>query len=388
MLRTSFSFKAMAAGMLASTMLIVSAHAQEVATGSTNVAVIPDADLFIRVDLASMRDTAIYDKFKELREADGKPAVQAEDMKEMAEQLKSITGLTDKDFQKIVVSAVLKDLDLEAGNYKQATDNLNGAMAIQVAKSVTLDQLEEAARKATAEKEDVEVGITRDAYKGRELLVLTSVKDGQEEQPMAVTTSADGKVIILGSMPGIRGAFDRSASGQVVAASDALGLPNDKLPQIAVRFDLTEQMREKMRQQNPQEQPPQGGNPMAGVAAAFRNLEQVKAFVTMADDAKVMLSLGVGSVDSAQQAKGVLDNQVLSMLRMMATTLVGGQPLDVLNTLKTVADPKGSVQLSFALTAADIEKLQKAGMKGPGARGPRGVPGDAPTIQPSPAPNE
>lgn len=388
MFRTSSSFKAMAGGLLASTMLTLSAHAQEVAADDASVAVIPDADLFIRIDLASMRDTAIYDKFKEFGKTDAKPAVQAEDMKEMAEQLKSITGLTDKDFQKIVVSAVLKDIDFEAEDFKNATDNLNGAMAVQVTKSVTLDQLEEAARKAIAEKNDVRVSITRETYKDRELLVLTSVKDGQEEQPMAVTTSAEGKVIILGSVPGINGAVDRLASGQVVAASEALGLPENNMPQIAVRFDLTEQMRAKMRQQDPQEQPPQGGNPMAGVAAAFKDLEQVNAFVTMAEDAKVMLSLGVGSADSAQQAKGVLDNQVLSMVRMMATTMVAGQPLDMLNTLNTVADPQGAVQLRFALTAADIEKLQKAGMKGPGAPGPGGVPGDAPAIQPPPAPKE
>ncbi|MFO7822257.1 MAG: hypothetical protein R6V56_09430 [Lentisphaeria bacterium] len=360
MVQGKVNFLGVAAGLLVSAAVIAATGCgKKKADVDAGIAVIPDADLVVMTDMAAMREAPIYKRleaFGEEQEKLNASNPQADKMKKLGEELKNITGLKDEDFQIFVLSAALEGLDPDAKGYAEIADKLNGVMAVGIAKPVTLDQLEEAAKKATEENEEVEVETSRRDYKGNQILVLTNSKE-DKKAPIAVATAADGKVIVIGSMLGAKGALDRAESGDINAASQALGLGKDQQPQMAVRFDLTEAMQKEMQQQKPQTQP---GNPMAGAAAAFKGLEQVKAYVTMGKNMDVLLAMAVGSEDDAKAAKNVLDNQVIGMIRMGMSMLAGGQPMPLLESLKTATDPTGTVKFSFSFSPSDIGLIQKA----------------------------
>ncbi len=321
------------------------------ATGG-DIAVIPDADVVMCADLQGMRDSAIYTLIKDLADNQPDTGLQFQEMEQVAEQLKDITGLEEDDFLTVTFSAVLKGIDFDADHVDA---RMNAVMAIELAKPLTIDQLEEAINKATETSPDINLAVAREQHAGSDMLAVTVIEEYGEDTTMGVAVTAGGRVVLTGTMLGTKGALDRQAHGVSVSVAEHLELDPKAIPHLALRFDLTDAMQDQMRDKMGD---PDSHDPMANSMKAFEGLERVDLKVDMADDMKVAFSMGLGSEEKATIAKNVLDNTVLGMLRMMVGMVSGGQPLTVLESLDTRLDPNGAITLSFTLTPSDIEILQ------------------------------
>lgn len=371
-------------GLFAVMAVVVVGCGKKAAGGGADIAVIQDADLVVHADLDAMRGAAIYAKLKELADKQNeKSDAQAKKMKDLGEELKKITGLEDEDFQAITVSAVLDGVDMEAKAYADVADTLNGVMAVQLAKAVTLDQIEEAIQAAADDDPDMTVAMSRENYKNDEILVVNAKESADaKESPFAVAMANDNKTIVAGTMIGTKGALDR-AGGKAESAVAALDLDEESPAQFAMRLNLTEEMRNQLKE-NAKQQAGQTGNPQAAMAQSFADLEKVSAAVNMADSMDVSLAMALGSEESATAAKGMIDTNVLGMARMMISMMSGGQPTTLGQSLKTVADPDGSVVLSFTLSSEDLDLIKKMSEQQGAPAG--GMPGGTTPMPPQPMP--
>lgn len=317
-----------------------------------DVAVIQDADMVMRMDWQGMRDSAIYAKMKSMVDEHPDASAQIRDMEQVAEAIKEIVGLEEEDFLMVTFSASLEGVDLEGPNLDET---MNAVMAIELAKPLSLEQIEEALRKVSAESPDANLVLNRQRHAGNDLLAVTMIDEHADETTLGVALTAYGRVVLAGTLTGTRGALDRAASGVIFSVVERLGLDPHALPHVAFRFDLTDAMKTQMRESLADPDP---RDMMAGSMKVFESLERVDLKVDMADAMNLAFSMGLGTEEKAAAAKHVLDNTVLGMVRMMAGMMSGGQPLTVLDSLATRLDPNGMVTLSFTLSAADLEILQ------------------------------
>ncbi len=317
-----------------------------------DIAVIQDADVVMRADLQGMRDSAIYTLIKDLADNQADTGLQIQEMEQVAEQLKDITGLEEDDFLTVTFSAVLEGIDFETDHMDE---RLNAVMAIELAKPITIDQLEEAINKAAEASPDINLAMARERHADSDFLAVTVIEEYGEDTTIGVALTAGGGVVLTGTMPGTKGALDRQARGVSGSAAEHFELDPKALPHLALRFDLTDAMQDWMRDGMGD---PESYDPMVQSMKAFEDLERIDLKVDMADDMNVAFSMGLGSEQKATVAKNVLDNTVIGMLRMMVGMVSGGQPLTVLDSMDTRLEPHGAVTLSFTLTVSDIEILQ------------------------------
>lgn len=375
--------------LLALTTVAVVGCGKEADGVSSNIALIPDAELVVHADLADLRASSMYNTLDKLAEKQqGQQPQQAEKVKKIMEELKDITGLTEEDFQAFTMSMSFKGIDLDAKDFAGAGDKLNAVMAMNVTKDVTLDQLRKAIEAAAEQDGNTSIKINREPYKGVPMLVVEDLNQAKKDQPpLALAMTGKNRVLLAGTVVGTQGALDRAASGSSADAAKMLGLDKQGAPQVGMRFNLNSEMQKRLKEKAAEAQTNEAGGMQVAAAQVMEDLKQVALSLNMAETMNVNLTANLGSEEKARQAKMMLDNSVLSMARMIITAMSGGQPLSLLETLQTAADAAGTVSLSFTLSQADIETLQKVAEQrkaGGGAPGGMMMPGGAPNMPPQP----
>ncbi|MDT8390139.1 MAG: hypothetical protein RRC34_06485 [Lentisphaeria bacterium] len=323
--------------------------------------IMPGADLVLTLDFSKMRQAPIAKKFEEL-EALKKELGQTDNMDKMTsfdDKLTQLTGLKEEDFLTLTAAVEMDAVDLDSGEKPNFVE-MDAVLGVRLAKVLTDDQLEKGLKafaEQMAEEEDLEAVpvVSRTQHNG--VTVFKTQKAGETDALFFAITDS-GKALFMGSEMGITGALSRQGKGEktpttgLFPPSIAAAVKN---ADFALMFQPTAAMRAKMKET--------AANPESGPNAMFEQVfSQMKGLglaITSTDVMNVQLIGDFGDKAVAEQTRGLLDTQVISMVKMFASMAAGGKPVPLLQTLAAGAAENGTATVTLTITGEDIDVFKE-----------------------------
>lgn len=346
----------LAVGLLALPGLLAGCGGKKAAQGSSDAAVIPGANVVMSFDIATARKSAMYGKIKALQDEQGAAvpgALAIKGMDETAQMASEILGLGDEDVVRATFSAKLLGENMAAIE-EDLDENLEFAVGIEVAKPVSLDQVE-AFVKAVVAKQEKPLNITRAKLAGGDALMLD---EGDDDDHICLVLQAGGKLVLGGTKSGVENAIARAAKPAPLAkAVVGSGLPEGRKPMWFMSLVLSDSMKAEL---NEKTAAPADGNPMqANLAKCFQNMSGAALTVDMAETLDLAVYAKLASAENATMLKGLFDNMAMPAVKMGATMLTGGQPLPLLDSMAT-SSTGDTASLKLSVTTADLDTLGAA----------------------------
>jgi hypothetical protein len=323
-------------------------------------AVVPDADLLIRLDVAKMMQSPIIKAL----EAKSKEAASGEE-DEMEKLMATHLGLTTKDFVAFVGSATTASLyALEDGATPDWT-TLPVAATVTIAKPITMAKVKaflDASKEESGEGDYEMVQVA-----GRAALKMFGGEDGQPPLFMALSDSGQAAYMAL-SQAGLHGAIQRATGATPVGLSAPLVQLRKTLPtgtQLAYLYQAPDALRELIKKASADaaaagaaEMDPMAGM-MIGLVKMFENLQSVGLGMAVTDSFKLHLGADLGGAPQAQQASMMLKNMLLPMLQMQLAGMAapGEDPIDA-NSLISVKQAASILMLDLSIDQPMIDNLQ------------------------------
>ena len=281
--------------------------------GPIAAALVPGADMLLRIDFKSVRQSPIYAALKKAQEQNKSNQDNPADLTKAAQELEEKLGLKEEDIESILLSADLDNVKAAGGEKNPLADS-QGLLAIKVSRNVSLSQIESALKTMAKEGDETkEIQISKVKIAGHDAL---SVAPQKENDPPLFISVHDGKTVFLGmNQDSLSGAFSRT-DGQAAAMEPALNQVMNSIPgssQIKLSFVVPPALRQTLQGMAG------GGNqaePGPGaMLAGFTDIRSLSLSMNLSDKVAVNLS---GDLGSAEAAQGL--NMMLSLLKpqMMA----------------------------------------------------------------------
>lgn len=312
-------------------------------------------ELAVKADFRAMRDSSFYRMVEKKIEQNMDPAMRAESEK-MEQKIKELTGLELED----IGSFALAVSNLDAMGDDPAQAKFLGALSL--AKPITLEQIL-AAGQFLAEENNAKFPGAIDGDR-----LVFPAEAGMPALEMTVIPAGRGAVVLLGDASSVAGGLSgagRSAVSDLTRTKD--GLVSSEAGWLAVKLPAS--AREGLREMAAN--PP----PMAPGLAALGALESVSMAVGVAEAMEFALGLSLADDGSAAQVRDVIENQLITMVKMFAPMYFQGGVPPMVNSLAAGLDGRRAT-LSLQLTPQDVEMMQAAAADALGAAlgGAMGIP--------------
>lgn len=353
---------------------------------SSSSVLMSDADLFIKCDMADLRQTSIVQELEMLKEegdgfsGDTIKIGNSDQVAQLGKELQEMTGLEEDDFLSFAVAADLKDIDWEAPEDQR---NINMAGAIELAKPLSLDDLEKALKKtAEMREEDTPApGFSRQTIAGQEVLKVyekesaESTEEGDNQIDRLYFASVEGeKTLLAGTLKGISKALERlsdDAVEDVESGFPAWMVENITDEHLAVLFKLTPEIRSKLSDAieemdaGKEKSQNSGGNTSHKDAflEVLPDMETIKLSMVFSDVIDCRLESGLDNASSASQLQQLLQNPVISMTQVTLMFITEGKNLPFSRSLRAGVEDDVRTSLSFQISMEDVEMLRKASAK-------------------------
>ena len=332
------------------------------AQAGTPAVIMPGADLVLKVDLAKMRHAPIGKRFKEL-EALKKELGQPDNMDKMGEfdkKLTQITGLKEDDFLQLTAAVEMDALDLVNGKEPDLV-NADAVLGVTLAKVLTDDQLE-TGLKAFAQQLAVEKkwktvpSVTKTKQNG--LSVFKAWKP-DENTALYFTVVDNGKALLMGTETGITHAVARQTQNETTQTKGLFTPAIESAVQgadFSLIFRPTDDMRAKMRESA--EKPNIDGN-AAMFGKVFSQMKGLGLAITSTDTMDIALTGDFADKAVAEQTRQLMDSQVISMVKMIASMAAGGKNMPFLQTMKASAAENGTAKMTVSITGKDVDVFKE-----------------------------
>ncbi|MFW5996642.1 MAG: hypothetical protein ACOCQP_01380 [Lentisphaeria bacterium] len=351
---------------------------------SASELLMPEADLFVKCDMADLRESQIVQELEKIKEEEGESLAEgalnfkkSDELEELGKEIQEMTGLKKEDLLGFVIAADFDDIDWDNPEDAQ---NFNGVAAVNLAKPLSLDQLEEALRKtASMRDEDKPMPeFSRSEIGGQEVLVVDNNGDAAEEESgskqdaqLYFTSVANEKTILVGTETGINDAVSRIGqedSGAVEDEFPGWAVKEMEDEHLSVLFKFTPEMRSRLAEQVEENagsgQDGQSESGQKSHKEAFLKvipqLQTVKLGMNFTDVIDGKLQGEMGDADGASQLQQLLQNPVISMTQVTLMFLTGGQNLPFANSLGAGIEDDVRASLSFQVSMKDIDILREA----------------------------
>jgi len=341
---------------MAGAVLLASCGGAPEGAATLEAAIVPGADLVIRVDVQALRSATLCGDAKaEEPAADGETPEKSEDPEFDGEHFLEVTGLTADDLLSVLVTADLDQVEVGSEN---ADANLQKAVAVagaRLGRVLDLDTLEKGLRESA--RGDAPPAITRVDVGGTPALKIDA--PNPEEPDVFVASVADGKTLLAAAnQASLAGALERLSSGRLAAIAPELEVVHASLPagaQARLGFVLPQKIRDGIAKQIDQPSPE---NAMAaGFAAPFKKIKSLSFGVEAAERLTVVLAADLGAEDAAQQAQGLLGGMLAPMARSALANALGKQAAEVEDRLAVTA--RGTaIDVTLRLTAEDVSAIR------------------------------
>lgn len=329
------------------------------------VAVVEGADMLFTLDMAAMRETPIMQAIKARREADGKTAPGKMGEDEWV-RIQEVTGLTEKDFLTVLLSADLDTIDLDNPKPSQEINGAMGSCAIALAKSLPFPKLYEcmgilSSRSKGAKLEEIEIA-------GRP--VARVLPTSPKEPVVHTAVSRGGNTLLI--------AFNAAAMEGMLARDNAneAGTPDPKLTELGTKVENGTQVRllvlasdgmrkriqakiDSFKDPNPQEHQTKAGM-MVTFFSPIRNIKNFVMGAKAGEALDVILSGDLANASEAQQCAHLLQSFIVPMIGKSIESIDPENKLQVDDSL--MADNKEATLLfTLKVTAQDVIHWQQPG---------------------------
>lgn len=333
MIRNMFSLS------LAATLL--TAVPQLHADPALRAGVVEGADMVVAARLSAMSQSAFARNIRAQESEEDK----AERLAAQA-KIQELTGLGEDDVDAFILSIDLSQITPDMN--PAALNTLQAIAAIQLKKSITLDQLQQGVA-WMQEENDVKSVIARATVGGQEVLKLTpgpgETWDGPQQ--LFAGLANEGRTVLMAiNEPSLTAAMQRAAGGAAQQPSPELaaamrGLANQ---QLQVALVLPAEMQAQIQQQVNMMA---AIDPMMGMfATPFAGIKSLVFGATAAEDLNLRLALDLGNEMAATQLAGMFTN--------MAGALPGVGPMA---RKMTAAADGGVLRIQGAVTNEDLKPM-------------------------------
>ncbi len=298
------------------------------------------ADLAMYFDQASLSDSAFSEAMQEMEdEMSDMPSAGMANA--LGDKITELTGLDDDDITEIAFS--ISNIDAFATD--PSLVQMSGAVAVK--KEVSAAQIAEAIEFAAAENgEELDL----DVVPGEKAdFIEFPQEEDMPELIAAVMTGGSSTVAFFGDRPSVEAALSRDSGSVPSALSDpSAGLIDGQ--QGWVSLILTDALKAQL-----------DGVAALGAQRApgldrIESLESAGMAVKAGESMQIAVGLNLGSEADAQAITGVLNNQLISMARIMVAGNTP-EPLPLLDTLSASSEGNRSI-LSLEISIEDLEIFQ------------------------------
>jgi hypothetical protein len=331
-----------------------------------DAALVPNADVVVRCDIASLLQSPLGKKIQELKKEREKanPALTEKSSQEV--ELEKATGLTKDDMTAILVSASMGKTTFKDTTAADVMGQLPAALAIEFSKPLSLDQLRAAAKAISSDTPDAVSEVRLDGA------TAVVVKSSNPKEPSAYAAiSVDGKTLfITANESSLKDVLTRHHKDKLAAPSPALAAAEKRLPsdsQMKVVFIAPDAVRQAIKDQiaSSLKNGGAGAGMLMGMVKPFENIQNVSIHATMTTEAVFSLSAELGSAQDAAQ---------VAMLIPMLQSLIPKNPQSGMPDLSTALSCTNSgavISLNLRLTEQDIVAANQSASATPAYPAPR-----------------
>lgn len=323
---------------------------------SLNAAIVPGADVTVRVDVASARASAIGKVIEEFQDSEGIDAPVPES--ETWEKLMKATGLEKDDLTEILATADVGSIDPEALDNEEEILKVSGVLACGLAKPLSREQMKAGFDVLTAEDPDFKV--SEITVGGEPAFKLSSAKPDQPE--VFCAPAADEKSVFFSlNESSLVGVLERAKSGKFESISSELTGVDQQLAagsQIRWAFLLSETQRQEIRakidelEEQAQSEPGTAGM-IIGFVKPFRDIKSVAMGLLLAKDMGITITGDLGGEEQALQAATILQTMLLPLAKSALAKESGSQASPAADSLK-VESSASTIKISMTLTEEEI----------------------------------
>jgi hypothetical protein len=316
---------------------------------ATDDALVPNADVIVRCNITSLRESPIGKKIEQLKTEREKanPALAEKGDREV--KLEKATGLTKEDVTAILMSASLAGINSKDTTAEAVANQLPAALAVELSKPISLDQLRAAAKVITSDTPDTVSEVKLDG------VTAVVIKSSNPKEPSAYAAiSTDGKTVFLTlNESSLKDALTRHRHGKPASPSPALAAAEKRLPadsQLKVVFIAPDAVRQAIKDQIASKLKDGGASAgmLMGMFKPFENIQNVSIHAGMSTDAVLSLSAELGSAQDAAQ---------VAVLIPMLQGLIPKNPQSGMPDLSTCLSCSNSgavISVTLRLTEQDI----------------------------------
>jgi hypothetical protein len=327
---------------------------------SLNAAIVPGADVTIRVDVASARASAIGKMIEEFQESEGSdaPLPAAVPESETWEKLMKATGLEKDDLTEILATADVGSIDPDALENEEEILKVGGVLAFGLAKPLSREQMKAGFDVLAAEDSDFKV--SEITVGGDPAFKLSSAQPDQPE--VLCAPAADEKSVFFSlNESSLLGALERAKSGKFEGISSELAGVDEQLAagsQVRWAFLLSESQRQEIRKkidelEEQAESEPGAAGMIIGFVKPFREIKSVAMGLLLTKDMGITITGDLGGEEQALQASTIIQTMLLPMAKSALAKESGSQASPAADSLK-VESSASTIKISMTLTEEEI----------------------------------
>jgi hypothetical protein len=316
-------------------------------------AIVPGADLLLRVDAKRAGDTpiaAVFEQFGKDQAAASGMTKQQETFKQKMEQA---TGLGEKDLVGVLASADIDPLNLMGSDEGPDIEKLVAVLAVQIARPMTMDQLKAGLKVLTTDPTTAvlaDVVLVDESVGGCSVLKISPAATGPF---VYVALSQDGKVVFIApNVVSMEGVLQRSGRGKIESLASDLAATEKAMPgapQTRLAFLLPESVRTKMKETMDAET-----DPMAAMTSMYLKPFAALKSLSLGMEFSDMLSLAVVGSFSAPEDAAQVSGLVSMVLPMLSGGKASNPTANMIKKLNVKLDGK-TLTVSIVLTADEIK---------------------------------
>jgi hypothetical protein len=354
--------------ILVLTALTAGAIAMAASPGSGDIAIVSRADLVGTIDIQALAAAPIFTL------ASGKHSISQAAAARNA-RIKMATGLTKKDILSAVFSCNTTSIKYTAPTRRQRLESLQGILAVQLAKPVTIAQIRQAIKLEYGSEE--RAGVSSITINGYPALVVKAPDKNNPDIFVAITPN---KKVLLTALnaASLHAALQRSKTGNYIGEPRKLNRLRQSMPPrsqiklgaIVPRWaqDMLTRQSKIMLQQSKQD-------PRMAAAASipklFENIQTISIGVLVSNDVLLTVAGDLNSRAAANQAGALIKTLLIPIMQAaLQKNNNGNGNIDLTNQIK-VRSSGSDLFIQLRIPAHQLisaknrkKKSPKAGRKG------------------------
>ncbi len=285
------------------------------AAQSQQIALVPGADIVGTVAITALERAPLLEYINKA----GRRKTPSRTIVARWTRINTATGLTKKDITSALFSCDIDTYDFKAPTLRGRCVRLNGIIAVQLAKPISIGKIQQAIKLEYGTEELA--GVANITIAGHPALIVKSQNKKQPDIYIAVSPNQYALLIAL-TPASIAQSIQRAKSGQLIKEPKPLRDIRESLPrdsQIKIAAIVPPPIRGLVDQQTTTIQQQALQNPGLAATAAiikiFRNLQNISIGIQITNDAILTIAGDLGDSQSAQQASVLISTLVIPMMQ-------------------------------------------------------------------------